>query len=418
MAFPSGWAYKCPLTIPSSKVTATITNQPVLLVAANFPSTMLAQCNSDGSDIRFASDSLGTTEYPRDIVSFSVVDGHCTIYVKIPSISNTVNTTFWVFWGNPSAAEPGVGTPSQNTLVWSNWYGVIHFKNVTNTWKGVKDTSGQWNGMTPIGTLPVSWPVGHAHGTTGYPQSTTLGLTLHELFNFAGQTVDFMFWCTFNGTHSVGNWGTGTNGVPYGWLAAGQFGAGWGLFSTTSGAVPATGWHHVVVSITAGTATLYVDGVNRTGGGGTAQATAFTTMGIGAATAPVFTMSEFRMTRNNTLTAPKIVAMYTNESAPTTFCTYGSVVSNPITYTLTLSGLRIGTEVRIYTSGTSTQLAGIESTTLDEFSYTYVYTGVSYVDIIIMSLNYQYISFKNYALGASNNTIPIQQAIDRNYNNP
>lgn len=419
MAFPSGWTYKCPLTINYTKLTGgSVTDQPVLLVAANFPTGFIGQCNTDGSDIRFASDSLGTKEYPREIVSFDVTNGYCTIYVKIPAISNTVNTTFWVFWGNPSAAEPGVGTPSQNTLVWSKWYGVVHFKNVTTAWKGVKDSSQQWNGMTVIGTLPTTWPVGHAHGTTAYPQSTTLGLTLHELFTFAGMTMDFMFWVNFNGTHTVGKWGNGTNGIEYGWLSAGQFGVSWGLFNTTTGAVAATGWHHVVVSIVSGTAKLYVDGVEKTGGGGTASATAFTTMGIGAATAPAFDMSEFRMTRNNSLTLAQIVCMYANESSPTTFCTPGTSQSNPVTYTLTLTGLQVGTEVRIYTAGTTTELAGIESTASSTFSYTYTYTGAINVDIVVMSISYEYLSYKSYTLGASNNTIPVQQTFDRNYLNP
>lgn len=418
MAFPSGWVNKCPLTINYTRVPTAVTDQPILLVAANFPAGFIAGCNPDGSDIRFASDSLGTVEYPRDIVSFDVTNGYCTIYVKIPAISNTVNTTFWVFWGNTSANEPGAGSPSQNTLVWSKWYGVVHFKNVTTTWKGVKDVSGAWNGMTVIGTLPTTWPEGHAHGTTGFPQSVTLGLTLHELLSFAGNTMDFMFWVNFNGTQTVGDWGKGTNGIAYGWLAAGQFGCGWGLFSSTGGAVPASGWHHVVVSITAGTAKVYVDGVDNTLGTGTSGAVLFTTLGLGAATAPAFYMSEFRMTRNNQLTVGQIVCMYNNESNPTTFVTAGTAQTNPVTYTLTLSGLMAGSEVRIYSFGTTTQLAGIESTSLSTFSYTYNYTGDFKVDIVIMSLQYEWIRYSGYNLSSSSNNIPIQQSFDRNFNNP
>lgn len=418
MAFPSGWANKCPLTIQYTRVPTAVVDQPILLVAANFPTGFLTQCNTDGSDIRFASDSLGTTPYPRDIVSFDVTNGYCTIYVKIPAISNTTNTTFWVFWGNSSANEPGVGDLSQNTLVWSKWYGVVHFKNVTTAWKGVKDTSGSWNGMTVIGTLPTTWPVGHAHGTIGFPQSTTLGLTLHELLSFAGNTMDFMFWVNFNGTHTTGDWGKGTNGIAYGWLAAGQFGVSWGLFSCTSGAVPATGWHHVVVSILAGTAKVYVDGVDKTQGTGTSSAVLFTTMGLGAATAPVFTMSEFRMTRNNQLTVGQITCMYNNESSPSTFVIAGTAQTNPITYTLTLTGLQLGSEVRIYSAGTTTELAGIESTITSSFSYTYTYTGNTLVDIVIMNLQYEYVSYKSYTLSGSNNSIPVQQQFDRNYYNP
>lgn len=416
MAFPSGWTYKCPITIDYTKVPAATTNQPVLLTASNLPATLFTTCSTTGADIMFASDSLGTTQYPRDIVSINTTTSTIAIYILIPSISNTANTTFWVFWGNSAATEPGNGSASQSTLVWSKWYGVDHFTNITTSWKGVKDSSGQWNGMTVIGTLPKTWPTGHAPGLTAFPESTTLGLTLHEYINFAGLTMDLMFWCNFNGTLTTGNIATGTNGIPLGWLTAGQFGVGWGSVCSTA-SVAASGWHLVVMSIVAGTGKVYIDGVDRTSGSSTASAINFNTLGLGTTTSPAFYMSEFRMTRNNTLSVAQIQCMYANESAPTTFCSAGTVQTNPVTYTLTLTGLITSSEVRIYNAGTTTQVAGIETSTTT-FSYTYTYTGDFKVDIHILNLNYEWLMYTGYTLSSSNNTIPIQQIYDRNYNNP
>ena len=417
MAFPTGWTHKCPITIPHTKLTTATKNQPVLLTIDSLPSTLLSTCNSDGSDIRFASDINGTTQYPREIVNISTTNNICSIYVLIPAISITEDTVFYLFWGNSSATEPGVGSPSLSTLVWSNWYGVVHFNTMTSSWKGVKDVSGQWNGMTVIGTLPTTKTAGHASGLYCIPESTTLGLTLHEYISFGSATMDLMFWCNFNGTLTTGNLATGTNGIPLGWLTAGQFGIGWGLLCTSASAVSATGWHLVVLSVVAGTGKAYVDGVDVTSNTGTSAANNFNTLGLGATTAPAFYMSEFRMTRSNTLSVAQIKCMYINESSPSTFATSGTVTVTATQYTLTLTGLQTGTEVRIFAAGTTTALGGIESST-STFEYTYSYTSDFNVDINIISLQYQNMRYTNYTLSSSNNTIPIQQVIDRNYSNP
>lgn len=84
-------------------------------------------------------------------------------------------------------------------------------------------------------------------------------------------------------------------------------------------------------------------------------------------------------------------------------------------YTLTLSPLIAGTEVRIYRASDMVEIAGVESSTTS-FEYTYTYTGNVPVIIVIHNETYEYISL-NYTLSNSNSSIPIQQRIDRNYVN-
>jgi len=85
--------------------------------------------------------------------------------------------------------------------------------------------------------------------------------------------------------------------------------------------------------------------------------------------------------------------------------------------TLTLTGIVSGSEVRIYSYGTTTELAGIEdsSTTL---IYEYNYTSGTYVDVVVHNINYIYYRLEHYLLLSVNSTLPIQQEIDRFYNNP
>jgi hypothetical protein len=103
----------------------------------------------------------------------------------------------------------------------------------------------------------------------------------------------------------------------------------------------------------------------------------------------------------------------------------GAVVNGTITdstgtrtrATLTLTGLKENSEVRIYEAGTTTELAGIENSGTS-FTYTYNHTVDFDVDIVIASLNFINIKLNNNTLTASNSSIPIQQQVDRNYDNP
>jgi len=85
--------------------------------------------------------------------------------------------------------------------------------------------------------------------------------------------------------------------------------------------------------------------------------------------------------------------------------------------TLTLTGLQVNSEIRIFLHGTTTELDGIENSTTS-FEYKYVYAENTYVDIVIMNLNYQYYRIDNLLLPSTDSSIPIQQILDRVYNNP
>lgn len=87
---------------------------------------------------------------------------------------------------------------------------------------------------------------------------------------------------------------------------------------------------------------------------------------------------------------------------------------------ITLSGLRDSTEVRVLAFGTNTELAGIENATdgtVDDRSFTFSLAASTATTIVIHNLAYVYISI-NYTLPGTTSTVPIQQQPDRYYNNP
>lgn len=82
---------------------------------------------------------------------------------------------------------------------------------------------------------------------------------------------------------------------------------------------------------------------------------------------------------------------------------------------VTLTGLTNPSEVRVYSQGTTTELAGQESVTTGSFTFG-VGAGVA-VDISILSLGYQNMRILNYST-TGDASIPISQQVDRQYANP
>lgn len=410
----NGWPNKCPITIPSSAVPADTTDVPLLFIASNLPSELLAAsggCNEDGSDIRFTSDASGTIELPRDISAIDKTGGTIAVYVKVPSVSTSADTTIYLFWGNSNAVEPGKGSPSEYRLVWGEYYGVYHLENSVADWKGIDDAAGRWSNMTPNGTIAEI--AGFASGTTGYHLSSTFGMDFHEYLDLASVTLQLSFWFRFTAS-PTGTIATGTNGIPLEW-AAGAFGPGWGGGKSNGAAFKANQWQHMVLESNAGVLKFYVDGVNQTSGSGSISAVQFKT--FGNKTTLGMDVAEIRRTRNILRDINYYKVIYANGYNVATFSSSGTVETVSESYTMTITGVVDGSEIRIYSASDNTELAGIENSSGD-FTWNFSHSGDFDIHIVIHSLMYEYIKFTDFTVTAGNITIPISQRKDRNYTNP
>ncbi|APU88975.1 hypothetical protein Rctr197k_179 [Virus Rctr197k] len=88
---------------------------------------------------------------------------------------------------------------------------------------------------------------------------------------------------------------------------------------------------------------------------------------------------------------------------------------------VTLTGLRDNTEVRVYTAGTTTELAGIEDATAgsaDNRTFTFSLAADTVVDIRIHKVTYETFAIYGYTVPSAAASIPISQRFDRNYANP
>lgn len=105
---------------------------------------------------------------------------------------------------------------------------------------------------------------------------------------------------------------------------------------------------------------------------------------------------------------------------PTTY-TVNDTFNNVTIITLinvTLTGLVASpaTEVRVYDTGTTTEIDGQENVVSG--SFTFQADATDFVDIVIHNIEYEYIKIENYDVPSTDVSIPIQQQFDRNYNNP
>lgn len=109
-------------------------------------------------------------------------------------------------------------------------------------------------------------------------------------------------------------------------------------------------------------------------------------------------------------------------SGNTTYRTAGATVIIVNSVTVTLTGLKDNTEVRIMEAGSNTvELAGIENATTgttDDRSFAFSLSAATDVDIYLVNITYENIEIEGYTIPSSNTSLPIQQRFDRNYLNP
>src|SRR3990167_193388 len=82
---------------------------------------------------------------------------------------------------------------------------------------------------------------------------------------------------------------------------------------------------------------------------------------------------------------------------------------------ITLTGLKNPTEVRVYAQGTTTELNGQENVTTGSYQFS-VSSGTA-IDIALLSLGYQNMRLLNFST-TSDTALPISQQVDRQYLNP
>ena len=160
MAFPDGWRYRWPIAIHAhSVITSPVSAWPCLVTDVHFPAGAWAQMNADASDLRFSSDEAGLSELYYDAPRISVAGQSAHLYVQVPTLASTEDTTIWAWVGNAEATAPSAAW-KRNT--YSNAFAACyHFEEAI------------WNGTTGEVKNAVA---DSNHGTSGGGAVVTTGL--------------------------------------------------------------------------------------------------------------------------------------------------------------------------------------------------------------------------------------------------
>jgi hypothetical protein len=123
----SAWLNRTEITVAASEVDSTLTDFPVYLDLAVLGSEFFEEVAGDGSDIRITM-ADGTTQVPREIVSIATSTGTGEVHFLAPTLSDTSDTTFYVYYGNPSPTTILDSDPLGAHAVWRDYLAVYHLE--------------------------------------------------------------------------------------------------------------------------------------------------------------------------------------------------------------------------------------------------------------------------------------------------
>jgi hypothetical protein len=335
--YNTAWAHRKPITIHHAGVSgaSNLVNFPVL-VSVTDPNLMSVAnggnvAQSNGNDILFTA-SDGATKLAHEIETYNPSTGQLIAWVSVPTLSPTVDTVLYVYYGNATVAN------QQNPAgVWSsNYEAVWHLPNGT-TLSGNDSTSNANNAVSLNGSSAGTGEIDGAaslNGTSNYIQVSNSS----SLNGWTQQTISLWINAQTNMTNNARLIEKGANNE---WTLAFNYGSlnqeltvqNLGTNSpaiTTSVAVADTTWHKIDVTIDNNSKALaiYVDGVLNVSGTSASSASATNNniyMGQYGGGGYFYhgLLDEVRIS-NTLLSAAWIATEYNNQSSPSTFLSEGS----------------------------------------------------------------------------------------------
>ena len=149
------WNYCKKITIDHTFVEEDLTNFPVLVTHTS--SDFADHAQTDGDDFVFI-DSTNATQYAHEIEYYDSGSGELVAWVNIPMLSSATDTSFYLYYGNPSCDN------QQNISgTWINNFILVHHMTGSG-WDDLDDsTANSWDV-----TLAGGNPTYNQPGVTGY----------------------------------------------------------------------------------------------------------------------------------------------------------------------------------------------------------------------------------------------------------
>jgi len=333
-----GWPYRKPITIDHTKVTAALTNFPVL-ISLTTDADLQANAQASGNDIFFTS-ADGATKLSHEIEKYTSGTGNLVAWVQVPSLSNTTDTVLYMYYGNPTAPNQQGVTGTWDT----NYQGVWHLNQGTGV--TAVDSTSNANSAVPNSGNPTA-STGQIGGALTFASPSRLVIAADatlDLTTYSNWTMSaWVKPTTYTGTSwpTIYSYGSYRASMGLSQVEAGTDGRieNWtndttGLHSTS--AVTLNAWNYVTVTRTATTTSFYLNGsANGSFATPAAVTTANQVSGIGAdAVGTIDSAEQFKglidemRVSNIARPATWISTEYNNQSSPGTFSTVGAVQAN------------------------------------------------------------------------------------------
>ncbi|MCH8035330.1 MAG: DUF2341 domain-containing protein [Bacteroidetes bacterium] len=184
----SSWAYKKLITIDYTKVSSTLTDFPVLVSVTDVDlkdTDNSGPIQPDGDDILFL--KTDGTKLSHEIEEYDGSTGELVAWVKIPSLSSSTDTEFYLYYGNSSCSSQ-----QDAANVWdSNFKGVWHLHD------DFLDATSNNNDGTNNGSTDITGKIGDGQNFDGLNDYVEMG----NVVDFA-DTADFTVevWINHNDT--------------------------------------------------------------------------------------------------------------------------------------------------------------------------------------------------------------------------
>lgn len=330
------WQYRVEVTVESSEVDSTLSDFPVYVDLSDLPADFHSNVLSTGCDIRVV-ESDEETETAFELVEYDAATDTGELHFLADSLSSTVDTVFYVYYGNAGASCYATDDTYGAEAVWTNYGAVYHMNESSGD---LLDSTANDNDGTMSGTLPnpVAGKIGTGQDFNG--TSDEISVTDDASIKIASGDFTVQYWMntTDTGTMYPFHYAAGDAISNDGLIVYKPSGAT-GKFRTilrrssaqdlTTGTIQINdGSWHSLVSRRNGTAVAqFVDDTADGTVTSSKDVSGSFPLYIGSGNGEDYTdgiLDEMRIINNDYLTDDRIAAEYTNQNTPTTFYTTGS----------------------------------------------------------------------------------------------
>lgn len=208
----SAWKERIKLTIASGKVSENLVNFPIYIKLANLGDPFFSKVNSACNDVR-VTDSTGTVELPREIVSCNSSSKTGELYFRANSLATVGANDFYIYFGNPNASNYSHTDQYGTENVWDDNYKLVaHLQANTGALLNSANTnfSGTVQGTTGISTSPSGNAITLPSGANSYLSFSDPSLNLSNNFTAA---LLFKTSVASSGGKQLIHWGGYTGGA-------------------------------------------------------------------------------------------------------------------------------------------------------------------------------------------------------------